>query len=305
MQSVPLAVVALASVSFLLWAHNVAASRVLPPTNTVITNPEDGQMLDAPPSSTVVDQPANAVPSAPGAQPPTVTNVPASSAPTGPNVPDTSAPVGTPPVAQTNIRNGRTTPSQRIASAPRQPPGVPRPQPTQSPFIGIGRPGGTQIAPAVPTARIPTPASSTPARGTTARPAGGSTGGSPLIASGTKSRGGYIRITGNPPTAATRPEARSRDAETASREDAAAGHTSSAIAGATSAIASGRDTGWRYQQRALLFLERGDNARAIDDFRTAIAAYRDQINRNVNVDQARAGIDACQNGLRLAQLQMR
>jgi hypothetical protein len=116
---------------------------------------------------------------------------------------------------------------------------------------------------------------------------------------------GYIRITGNRPAAPARPEAGSRAAEAAARDAAAAGRTGSAISSASSAIEGGRDTGWRYQQRALLFLEQGDNARAADDFRTAIAAYRDQINRGVNVDQARIGIDACQNGLRLAQLRLR
>jgi hypothetical protein len=136
---------------------------------------------------------------------------------------------------------------------------------------------------------------------------GASSGGAPLNPSGSGTRG-YFRVTtnrANTGAAPARPDSRARDAENDAREDARSGRTERAITRTTAAIEGGRDTGWRYQQRALLKLENGDNASAADDFQTAIAAYRDQIARGISTDEARAGISACQSGLRLAQARMR
>lgn len=140
-----------------------------------------------------------------------------------------------------------------------------------------------------------------------------SSGGSPLNPAGAAGRG-YIRIT--PPRPATgsvaipppvRPANRVVQAERAANTDIRAGRGERAIQNITSAIADGggKDTGWHYQRRALLFLERGDNQRAVDDFQTAMSAYRDQIRRGENVSEAQSGIQACQSGLRLALSNLR
>ena len=47
-------------------------------------------------------------------------------------------------------------------------------------------------------------------------------------------------------------------------------------------------------------MEQGDYGRAADDFRSAISAYNDQIDRGDNPDMARDGIATCRSGLRIA-----
>lgn len=138
-----------------------------------------------------------------------------------------------------------------------------------------------------------------------------SSGGSPLNPAGASGRG-YIRITPARPstsTAPVRPANRAVEAERATSSDIRSGRSERAIQNITSAIEGGgdaaKDTGWRYQQRALLFLEKGDNQRAADDFQTAINSYRDQIRRGERVSESRAGIQACQSGLRLALSNLR
>jgi hypothetical protein len=153
---------------------------------------------------------------------------------------------------------------------------------------------------------VPTPFSALPAPSGNA--SGRSSNGTPISSEGAGRRG-YIRVTGEriPVSAAPpRPETRTRASEDSARTDAASGRVDSAIDKTTAAIDNGRggDTAWRYQQRALLHLERGDNREAIDDFQTAIAAYRDQISRNVRPNDAQAGITACHNCQRLEHSRM-
>lgn len=138
-----------------------------------------------------------------------------------------------------------------------------------------------------------------------------STGGSPLNPAGAAGRG-YIRITPARPSTAVapvRPANRALEAERAATTSSSAGRSERAIQNVTTAIEdganTGKDTGWRYQQRALLFLEKGDNTRAANDFQLAISAYRDQIGRGERVSESRAGINACQSGLRLALSNLR
>jgi hypothetical protein len=100
-----------------------------------------------------------------------------------------------------------------------------------------------------------------------------------------------------------RPERVASAAERAASADARAGNPDRAIARVTSTMGTG-DTAWNYQQRGLLFLEKGDNARAIDDFQSAIAAYRDQVRRGVRVAEAQAGIRACLSGWKTAVANM-
>jgi hypothetical protein len=92
------------------------------------------------------------------------------------------------------------------------------------------------------------------------------------------------------------------DAAAARDERAAASGNANAIAAATRAIeAGGSDTALRYQQRAQLYLDAGDGARAINDFQSAIAGYNDMIGRNDRVALARASIAACNRGIQIAR----
>ena len=128
-----------------------------------------------------------------------------------------------------------------------------------------------------------------------------SSGGAPFGANRPKNSGSItLSPRRSPDAAAPRPSNSARNSERAAANASNAGRGNDAIDSINSALQSGGDTGWRYQQRALLFLERGDNQRAADDFQTAIAAYRDQINRGERSSEAKAGIQACQSGLRLA-----
>ncbi|HEX8551547.1 MAG TPA: hypothetical protein VF681_08315 [Abditibacteriaceae bacterium] len=313
MQSAPLMVTALLGLGFLLWARGVAASRA----ETPVLLSQTGEVVDAQPLTPGVQPATGANPANANAPTFPVSNDRSSFAPAAPAAPN--APAGTTPRVAPGTSAPRTASpgvpprgeAPRQATLPRQPqaPRANRPEPSiapaspssanpneSNPFGGMRPVASSKPSPRSETVRA-LPMTSQPAFGT-------GTGG-PTNPSGAGPRG-YIRITGpNSTSAPARPESRSRAAEAAAREEARAGRTGSAISSATNSIEGGRDTGWRYQNRALLFLEQGDNARAADDFKTAIAAYRDQINRNINVDQARAGIDACQSGLRLAQARLR
>ena len=98
-----------------------------------------------------------------------------------------------------------------------------------------------------------------------------------------------------------RPGGRASADERAAADAARAGSTDRAIDGLTAAInSSSSDAGFRFQQRASLFLQRGDYARAADDFQSAISAYNDQITRGEQVANARAGLRASRGGLNIA-----
>lgn len=120
---------------------------------------------------------------------------------------------------------------------------------------------------------------------------------------------GYITLSRprNPSAAQPRPSNRGTEAERAAARESRAGRSGSAITTINEAIRTGNggDTGWRYQQRALLFLEQGDYQRAADDFQVAINSYRDQVRRGERVNEAQSGIQACRSGLNLALANLR
>jgi len=105
---------------------------------------------------------------------------------------------------------------------------------------------------------------------------------------------GYIRIRSGSLGAASapqRPQNQANNTEQAATNAARTGQTDTAIQGLTSAINNNpSDAGFRFQQRASLFLERGDYSRAADDYQSAISAYQEQINRGENVTSARSGL---------------
>ncbi len=132
----------------------------------------------------------------------------------------------------------------------------------------------------------------------------GSLGGTPLNPGGSPQEG-RIRITqgslGGGRTAPPRSGTAARGEERAATAAAANGNQDRAITNLTNAInATGSDQGFLLQQRAMAFLDRGDSARAVEDFNASISAYQDQINRGENVASARAGINSARAGLNQA-----
>ena len=217
---------------------------------------------------------------------------PNNAAPAGQNASASNAP--------NRADNQRST--NRASSAP---PRAVRPQPL------FPSPSSPVISPAMPSLLPPVrtqPATQSGSSAIEVTPSYGqsnsnvaSSGGAPFGASSSKSNN-YVTLTRprSPAAAAPRPSNNANSAERAAANAGSSGRGNDAIDSINSALQNGGDTGWRYQQRALLFLERGDNQRAADDFQTAIAAYREQINRGERASEAKAGIQACQSGLRLA-----
>jgi tetratricopeptide (TPR) repeat protein len=222
--------------------------------------------------------------------------------------PTVSNPVAAPRIAAaptTNATTRRTTTQRRSPSFPQIIP------PATIPASAIRNGGGT-------------------ANSTTNRSTGGDGGGSmglpsPNVGSGViqdpptqispssgvpalnpagQSGRGYVRITrGRIGTSALPniPTAQAGDAERGAANASRGGQTDRAISGLSAAInADSSDAGYRYQQRAMLFLDRGDYSRAADDFQSAISAYGEQISRGDQVNAARAGQSAARRGLNLA-----
>lgn len=115
---------------------------------------------------------------------------------------------------------------------------------------------------------------------------------------------GYVRITQGRVGTSTVPARSSAQASAQERNAANAartGQSERAINSLSNAINSdSSDAGFRFQQRATLFLQNGDYRRAADDFQSAISAYNDQINSGESVASARAGLRAARSGLNLA-----
>ena len=223
---------------------------------------------------------------------------PANNAPVAPN--GQNAPANNTPNRANNAANNQRSTNR----APSAPPRASNPRPS------FPSPSAPLISPAMPSQLPPvrTPATQSGSGAIEVTPSYGqsnsnvaSSGGAPFGASNSKSNN-YITLTRprSPAAAAPRPSNNANSAERAAANAGSSGRGNNAIDSINSALQNGGDTGWRYQQRALLFLERGDNQRAADDFQTAIGAYRDQINRGERVSEAKAGIQACQSGLRLA-----
>ncbi|BCM91354.1 hypothetical protein IAD21_03226 [Abditibacteriota bacterium] len=132
----------------------------------------------------------------------------------------------------------------------------------------------------------------------------GSLGTNPLNPGGSPQEG-RIRITQGSLTTRPAPPPRTgtqaTGAERAANAASASGNSDRAINNLTSAINStGNDQGFLLQQRAMAFMDRGDYARAVEDFQAAIGAYQEQINSGNNVASAQAGLRSARSGLNLA-----
>jgi tetratricopeptide (TPR) repeat protein len=287
-RGLPLAGAAAISLVFLLWANNYASSNRAVGTPSVAPvvaeNPFDrpgtqATQPDASPANPALrNQPAT---SGPVPVNPATANAPAASAvPTNPGAP-------APAVAAVNpVANSAPGPA---------PAAMPNPAPS-NPGSTPGAPGGNDS-----TAPSPTPAP-VPAPGVAPSENGGaSASGNPLGPTGAPPRD-YTRVAPAGASPVARPENRAANDERNARSDAQAGRADAAIDNLSRAIESGGpDVALRYQQRAQLYLQNGDGARASSDFQAAISAYNDMIARGDRVAIARSGISACRRGLQMAQ----
>lgn len=293
-RTLPLIAVGALSLGFLSWARSQAVSQEvdrLTTTPAVVVAPANAPGETAAPVATpdVAAQTANNP--NPGAPVP-VTNAPAVPAP----VPAVNTPASASPAPANR-------PVPRVATAPRpvpvarprvSAPVFPRvlvaPAPVPAPVPAVP-PGGGNII--LPPPRIDIPQAPAPPIqvGSAFTPGGG-----PRRNTINITRSEIIRVP--PPRTGSVARNQERDAATATRT----GQTDQAISNLTGAInATGGDTGYLYQQRAMAFMQRGDSARAGDDFQAAINAYQSQIDRGENVTAAQAGLRAARSGLAVAQ----
>jgi len=301
----PLMAVTLIGLVFLLWARDFAADRQAPVTPS------------ANPGSTEIVTDGTPVPGSDVNQTPNTTK----GLPEGPVAVTNATPVAPAPAPAAG--GGAPAGGGRVSDrAPAAGGGDPLPPPVRS-TVRPADPGGlTPTRPSgsnsLPAPRIdrndspndivvvtPAPPASAPE---TSPPAGGSTSG-PLD-TGPKPNSGFIRITPgtsnravprsvSPASAPARPDNIAENEERIASAEARAGRTDRAVERLASAGGNDAD-GYRYQQRGNLFLERGDHARAADEYQTAVNAYEKQIAQGDNVAQARAGLRSARSGLRLA-----
>ena len=327
-RALPLLGVAVLSLGFLSWARGRAVSQVVAPAPT-----ELAQTQPAPTDSTA--QPAT-VPGTTLPLPNSAASGNSAPATNGGGFPISNAPATfqAPPAtnaAPPNSGNGATSAND---SAPQT---TARASNSGSNRANDTRPRNTRrvLPPARPVPSFPSvslaPAPIPPAsaRGTSANSAAGQSGGniilpSPTIdfpaapaprqrvlppsdnglnPSGSPNRG-YVRITegrvGNG-VIPVQPSGAARQNESDANEAARNGQTDQAISQLSQAIrADSENAGFRYQQRATLFLQRGDYSRASDDFQAAISAYQNQINNGTDVAQAKRGLSSARSGLNLA-----
>jgi hypothetical protein len=297
-KGVPLAVAALLSMGVLSWAHQVGMARNAAGANgtpAVALTTAPGQAPAVPGASPQVPavqhgQPVNIFapaqkgvkPVLPGAPAPVEQTHPVPAPQPVPQrsgsarvvapafvAPPLPAAVSQPPVTPANVMH--SMPAPRIDS------GAPAPTPVQA------------LPPADSSGMVTT---------------GNSTGGAPINPSGSGANG-YIHITRAhipPAEAPNRPAAAARGDETRAASAARGGQTSAAIGRLSDSIANSDpdQLGYRYQQRATLFLESGDAARAAEDFQSSIGAYTDQIARGDNSAAVKNGLRSARSGLKAA-----
>jgi len=295
-RTLPLIAVGALSLGFLSWARSQAVSRdeARAASGTVVVTPNTTDVVVATPTPDPASTPIAGAVANPGGVP--ISNAPATptpvvavapAAPSGANQNPASNAAPAPRVAPRTVVVNRPRSSPNFPLVPIPPAPVP-PAPSSS---GTTR-GGNIILPP-PRVDVPSPAAPPIQVGSALSP-GGSPRQDPIrITSGT-----IVRSAAPPPRTGTAARSDERAADQAART----GQSDRAINSLTDAInATGSDAGYLYQQRAQVFLGRGDNSRAIADFQSAISSYNDQINRGENVASAQAGIRAARSGLAVAQ----
>lgn len=339
-RTLPVVAVALLSLGFLSWARGRAVSQIVAPASTELAQADlppaqdaTGQTAQTTTGTTVVTAPG----AAPGGSAVVGTNVGTDAAgfPIS-NVPGTfQAPPAQNNAATGNPANGNAATASAPASngtgassmtarasnrgqsgggnrAPRR--GLPSPRPVPN-FPGVSL-APAPIPPASVRSSLPT-TSTAPGNGGIVLPRPSiempsapeprqrvlppSDNG--LNPAGSPGRG-YVRVTegrvGNGVIPA-QPGNVARQNENDANDSARNGQTDQAISQLSQAIRADSDNaGFRYQQRATLFLQRGDYSRASDDFQSAISAYQGQIGRGDDVAQAKRGLSSARSGLNLA-----
>lgn len=328
-RTLPVVAVALLSLGFLSWARGRAVSKVVAPDPTALAQAASptAQDVSMPSGTTNPGAVAPANNNAANGNAPTkdAAGFPISNAPatfTAPNA--QNAPGGAPNTATgANTGAGNNAPSTTArasnrasnngnARAPRRSFPSPRPVPSfpsvslapapippasarnQLPSAGGQNGGGNIILPS-PSIEMP----SAPIQRQRVLPPTDN-GLNPAGAPGR----GYVRVTeGRVGTGVmpSQPSNVARENENNANASARNGQTDQAISQLSQAIRADSDNaGFRYQQRAMLFLQRGDYNRASDDFQSAISAYQSQISRGDNVAQAKSGLNSARSGLTLA-----
>jgi hypothetical protein len=300
----PVLAATIASLCFLLWARNYAASQEaainLSGSRAPNVVQQDVQNPETPEGSAVTNPATNAAASTEAVNPNATANPPGATGggvPVNPGVPAASTPAANPrPGAPSPAAPSVSTPAAPSPRGPSVAPAPPRPASSDGgampdlPRPRLGGSGNANNDNNTEPPRVVPPAGEDDGRA--------STGGTPLNPGGAPNRD-FTRVapTGSRSSAPPRPEARAiRD------ERSAAGGSLGAVVAATRAIeAGGGDTAMRYQQRAQIYLDGGDNTRAINDFQTAISAYNDMIARGDRIAVARAGIQASRRGIQVAR----
>jgi tetratricopeptide (TPR) repeat protein len=297
-RGVPLAATALVALLFLLWAHHYATSLEIAAVTAPAATPS---AMDDRAEDTGTSAPAVATDSNSATSPNATATNPAVAPATSGSKPVIPAAPGTPtPTAASGATHPAPSPPKAPAPHASSPtPGTPV---IPSPNTNINpRPNDGGAMPDLPRPRIDMPSGNNeePTRIVPGSGDGGgaSSGGAPLNPGGAPNRD-FTRVTPTAGRAAAPPRA---TAIAARDERIAASGNAGALAAASRAIESGGDTAVRYQQRAQLYLDSGDSVRAINDFQTAIAAYRDMIVRGDRTALARAGIAASQRGIQVAR----
>ncbi len=319
-RSLPLLAATVLGLGFLAWARTVAVARAVAnaptvqvasapsgalneqPTAPNATNANGGSSPLAPVGGSASQNDGFPVSNRPAASPP---SAPAASAPAA-SAPNAASPATNPAARPTAPRSGASggasTAPRRAASTPRAntPPRFPRPIPPAAvPPAATGSRAAT--TPRNPAFGLPSPDIATAP--TAAPPVRIGSDSTPLNPAGTGNRN-YVRITQGRVGGSTVPQRSSSQANDSERGAAGAsrnGQSDQAINNLTAAInADPGGAGYRYQQRATAFLDRGDYARAADDFQAAISAYSAQIERGEQVAAARAGLRTARSGLNAA-----
>ena len=322
-RTLPVVAVALLSLGFLSWARGRAISKVVAPDPTALaqTNSPGAQDVSMPTGTTNPGALAPANNAGIGSAPATdAAGVPISNAPatfTAPSAQNASgsAATGGNGGAGNNAFGATARASNRAnnngnAFAPRR--GFPSPRPVPSfPNVSLapapippasvrdlsagGQSGGGNIILPSPSIEMPS-APIQPQRVLPPTDNGLNPAGSPGR--------GYVRVTEGRVGAGvmpSQPGSVARENENNANASARSGQTDQAISQLSQAIRADSDNaGFRYQQRAMLFLQRGDYNRATDDFQSAISAYQTQISSGNNVAQAKSGLNSARSGLTLA-----
>ncbi len=266
-RSLPLSGAASVSVLFLLWAYAVAPA---PVANQVVSDiPPQLVVEDLPPEPNAVKPPQPNPAAGTQATPPTAT-----------------APVAAPPP----VAAAPASPAVTTATAPETPtpPVAGQPAPPVAAQPGTVQPRSTAPAVAPPPAVAETPAGAA------------SAGGAPVNPAGTSDRS-YVQVGPSGRSPMARPENNAAADEQAAGNDARSGRADSALERLSRSIDSGgSDVAFRLQQRAQMYMQSGDGARAVADFQAAINAYEAMISRGDRVSIARSGIQACRRGMQLA-----